>query len=182
MYSHKFLLDELIIRPYQSSDIPSLYSAVTESKTHLAQFMSWCDANYSIEDATSWVMSRDEAWNSRVDFSFVILNKAEDTVLGGVGINFINWVHRIGNLGYWVRQSELGKNIASRATKAIIEFGFHDLNLQRLEIVVALENLASQKVAQKLKAQQEGILRKRLNLHDTNIDAIMYSLVSNGLE
>lgn len=50
-------------------------------------------------------------------------------------------------------------------------------NLIRLEILIAVGNTASQRVAEKVGAVREGILRKRLVLHDEAHDAVMFSLV-----
>jgi len=50
-------------------------------------------------------------------------------------------------------------------------------NLIRLEILIAVGNIASQRVAEKAGAVREGTLRKRLLLHDEPHDAVMFSLI-----
>ena len=49
--------------------------------------------------------------------------------------------------------------------------------LLRLEIVCAVGNQRSQRVAARAGALREGILRHRLLLHDQPVDAVVYSLV-----
>jgi RimJ/RimL family protein N-acetyltransferase len=49
--------------------------------------------------------------------------------------------------------------------------------LNRIEILVAVDNLASQRVAAKVGAVREGILRNRLLLHGKIHDAVMFSLI-----
>ncbi|HYE66449.1 MAG TPA: GNAT family protein, partial [Pyrinomonadaceae bacterium] len=61
-------------------------------------------------------------------------------------------------------------------------FGLEELGLQRIEIVVAVDNWASQRVAEKVGATREGILRKRLLIHGRPQDALMYSLVAEDLD
>ncbi len=56
--------------------------------------------------------------------------------LGGVGINQINALHGIGNLGYWVRSSRVGEGIASAAALLVARFGLVAGGLVRIEIVV----------------------------------------------
>ena len=51
------------------------------------------------------------------------------------------------------------------------------MGLQRLEIVVRKENLSRQKVAEKLGAVQQGLLRNRLHINDSACDAYMYSVI-----
>jgi RimJ/RimL family protein N-acetyltransferase len=102
-------------------------------------------------------------------------------LLGGVGLNFINRVHQFANLGYWTRTSASGKGIASQAARLVALFGLEQLGLQRIEIVAALPNLASQRVAEKIGAVREGVLRKRLRIRGEAEDAILFSLVREDL-
>ena len=80
-------------------------------------------------------------------------------------------------LGYWVRTSRLRQGIATRTTLLLARFGFEQVNLNRIEIVAALENRASQGVAKKVGATREGILRHRLLLHGHAHDAVLFSLI-----
>ncbi len=57
------------------------------------------------------------------------------------------------------------------------DFGLEDLGLNRVEIVVAPGNEASQRVAQAAGALYEGILHQRLRVGETVYDAEMYALL-----
>ncbi|MEK6223196.1 MAG: GNAT family N-acetyltransferase, partial [Chloroflexota bacterium] len=83
------------------------------------------------------------------------------------------------NLGYQVRTSRLGEGIATEAAKLVVRYGFEKLMFQRIEIVVRIDNVSSQKVAEKLGAVREGLLRNRLQINGTPWDAYMYSLIPN---
>ena len=100
-----------------------------------------------------------------------------DEFLGGCGVNQVNSIHRFANLGYWVRSSATGRGVARAAVRETAEFVFQNTDLIRLEIVCAVENRRSQRVAEALGAVREGILRSRLLLHGQAVDAVMYSLV-----
>ena len=82
---------------------------------------------------------------------------------------------------YWVRTRHIGRGIAPAAVKLLARFAFDQLSLNRVEIVVALENAKSRRVAEKVGARQEGILRKRIAVRGTVHDAVMYSLVAEDL-
>lgn len=60
-------------------------------------------------------------------------------------------------------------------------FGFQELKLFRIEIVVRLDNRASLRVAEKTGAVREGILRDRLLAHGKSHDAVMFSLLPGEL-
>jgi RimJ/RimL family protein N-acetyltransferase len=104
-----------------------------------------------------------------------------DDFLGGVGVNFINRIHQFGNLGYWVRTSATGKGVASRSSRLVARFALEELGLNRIEIVAAVSNIASQRVAEKMGAVREAVLRNRLLMRGVPQDAVMFSLVHEDL-
>jgi RimJ/RimL family protein N-acetyltransferase len=67
--------------------------------------------------------------------------------------------------------------VATEAVRQVAHFAFRDTDLQRLEIVCAVGNEPSQRVAERAGAVREGVLRHRLLLHGQPVDAVMYSLV-----
>jgi hypothetical protein len=82
----------------------------------------------------------------------------------------------LANLGYWVRTSATGHGVATRAARLVAQFGIEKIGLLRVEIVVAIGNIASMRVAEKAGAKREGILRNRLVGRDKVLDAVMHSL------
>ena len=110
----------------------------------------------------------------------------EDTAtghfLGGAGLNHVNRVHRFVNLGYWVRTDQTGRGVATAAAQLAARYAIEELGFVRVEIVVEVENLASQRVADKTGARREGLLRRRLMNRENPRDAVMYSLVREDLK
>jgi RimJ/RimL family protein N-acetyltransferase len=86
------------------------------------------------------------------------------------------------NLGYWVRTSRTGEGIATKAAKSALRYGFEKLGLHRIEIVVADDNKPSLRIAEKLGAVREGLLRNRLLIQGTSYDAYMHSLIPEDIE
>lgn len=170
---------KILVRPYRASDVPLLYDAVRESIAEVSRWLPWCHEGYTIEDAKTFIMAREEAWQSDREYVFGVFEARSGKYLGGVGLNFINRVHNCANLGYWVRTSEAGRGVASSAARLVARFGLEELGLQRVEILVAVGNLGSHRAAEKAGARLEGaLLRKRLNSHGQPLDARLYSLVS----
>ena len=176
------LTDEhLIVRTYRDDDVPLLFAAVRESIAEVSPWLPWCHENYSIEESREFIKSRIAAAQGDEHYSFAVFSKDDPRLLGGVGLNFINRVHQFGNLGYWVRTSAGGRGVASTAAALVARFGFEQLGLQRIEILAAVPNIASQRVAEKIGAIREGVLRKRLLIRGEPQDAILFSLVREDL-
>lgn len=170
--------DIVKIRRYCADDIPLLFEAARESVNEMFAWVSWCHPNYTLEESQSFVLSNETAWNQKTGFAFAVLDVNSGSFLGGVGLNQINRKNNFANLGYWVRSSQTGRGVATAATLLAAEFGFEDLGLNRIEILTAIENAASGRVAEKAGAKKEGILRSRILLNNRPQDAIMYSLIT----
>ncbi len=85
------------------------------------------------------------------------------------------------NLGYWVRTARTGRGIATAVVLLLADFGFKELKLNRIEIMVDIENKRSQRVAEKTGAVREGILRNRLIIHNKVRDVVLFSLIPKDI-
>jgi ribosomal-protein-serine acetyltransferase len=173
--------DKILLRAFRAEDINALYEAARESINEVSPWLPWCHANYSIEEAESFIMSRAESEKNEDEYSFAVVDAETGMFLGGVGLNQVNRIHLLCNLGYWVRTSCTRRGVASSAARMAARFGLEELKLQRIEIVIAVGNHASQRVAEKAGAVREGELRKRLFSNGRAQDAVMYSLIAEDL-
>ena len=166
---------QVTIRPCRLLDADALTEAARESTREVFPWMEWCLPGFSHDEAERFLRTQEEAWASRSEFSLSILQN--ETLLGICSLNQINPGHRFANLGYWVRTSATGRGVATAAVSQLVEFARRETDLVRLEIVVAVGNAASARVAEKAGAALEGTLRARLILHGVPTDALMYGIV-----
>ncbi len=143
--------------------------------------MPWCHSEYSPEESKTWIESRAEAWEEGTEYDFAITDSGNGFFLGGCGLNRFDHANRTANIGYWVRTRRTKGGVASAAAQLLARFGLGELGLTRIEIVVAVGNKASQRVAEKAGARQEGILRNRLVIRDRVYDAVMFSLIPQDI-
>ena len=167
----------LSLRPYRKSDVYHVYEAVLESINELSAWMHWSHPDYSIQEARRWVESRAEAWDKETDYNFAMIDLENGVFLGGCGIIRVHRQFGFAELGYWVRTRRTRQGIATAAANLLIQFGFNQLKLNRIEIVVATGNKASRRVAEKVGATREGVLRNRFVIQDKVYDAVMFSLI-----
>lgn len=160
----------LTLRSPEAPDAPAVADAARSSYAELGPWMPWASPDYDNDDAMFWI-------NNRTETGFVILD-SDSSVVGTCGLNEFDHLHQRANLGYWVRTSHAGRGIATAATKIVARYGLTELGLQRLEVVMAVENPASRRVAERAGATYEGVLRNRLRLHDVAHDAHSFSITS----
>ncbi len=177
----KLISGSVLLRPCRPSDAVQIYEAVRESISELSLWMPWCHVDYSLEEAKSWVKSRPKAWRNGLEYEFVIIDSNDGSYLGNCGLSRNSSEHPFANLGYWIRTSRTNQGIATKAVLSLARFGISDLELERVEITVAPGNKASQRVAEKVGAIREGVLRNRLVIRDGVCDALIFSLIPQDL-
>ena len=171
----------VLLRPYQISDVDAIYEAVRESIAELSVWMPWCHADYSVEESRTWIESQTEKWENRISYNFAIIDPGDNHFLGGCGLANKDKPLGIAELGYWVRTSRTKQNVATTAALLLTRFGFNELKLNRIEIVISVDNKASQRVAEKTGAVPEGVLRNRLIIDGSPSDAVMFSLIPQDI-
>ena len=89
---------------------------------------------------------------------------------------------RTGHIGYWCAPETRGRGVTTRALRLLCKHALEDLGLQRLELITDPDNGASQRVAEKVGFQREGVLRSHL-LHPDGRrrDSVMFSLLPGEL-
>jgi RimJ/RimL family protein N-acetyltransferase len=175
-----FDLGDVVARPYREADAAGLLRAVRESVNSVGRWLPWCTADYGEQHAVDWIRHCGDRWTSGEEFTFAIVD-ARGEFLGAVGLNHRNREHNFASIGYWIRESARGRALASRVAREVIRFGFDRVRLPRIEIVAAVENVASRRTAERTGARLEGIQRNRLRVREGAVDAAMYAIVPSDL-
>jgi ribosomal-protein-serine acetyltransferase len=171
----------ILLRPYRAPDALALYQAVDESRSELGQWLSWVHPDYTLQDSVQFLDTRNAALANEEEYGFAIFERGSGRLVGGCGINQIEKAALRANLGYWMRSSATRRGYATQAVRLLARWAFEKLSLERIEIVAALGNLASQRVATKAGATREGVARRRLRVHGVQHDAVVFSLIPDDL-
>jgi len=168
--------DEFVIRPFEPGDASQFVAAVQESGTTLGPTMPWWKPDYSVKEASEFFASCAEAIKAGKAYDVGIFQPDGSSFIGGISVNRIDPDYRIGNVGYWVRESMQNRGLCTKAAEAIIEFGLNTLGLVRLEIVIMADNAASRRVAEKVGATLECIAKNRIMHKGVPLPAAVYSV------
>jgi RimJ/RimL family protein N-acetyltransferase len=85
-------------------------------------------------------------------------------------------------MGYWIAAPDRGHGVCSRALRLLSRHALDDLEVQRVDLITDPDNIASQRVAEKVGFQREGVLRAHLRHPDGRVrDSVMFSLLPGEL-
>jgi [ribosomal protein S5]-alanine N-acetyltransferase len=127
---------------------------------------------YTEDDAREFIASTEES-------AFAILDRSSGELLGGIGARTFDMA--IVDIGYWVKADARGRGVATRALVLVARFAFDELGAGRVQLTTELDNLASQRVAEKAGFSREGVLRSYLDFKGRRRDAVMFSLLAEDL-
>ncbi len=155
----------------------TLYEAVNKNRAHLSVFLPWVAKMQSVNDFKEYINNCELLHQQGKEVSFVIiLNGAP---VGRIGLHHIDVLNKNAAIGYWLTKDAEGKGIISKSCKAIIDYGFRELALHRIELKAATHNLRSRAIPKKFGFTQEGILRQAEWVNNEYLDNVLYSLLSN---
>ena len=115
-------------------------------------------------------------WQQQSEYHFVITDAITGSILGGCGLDEVNWVNQTANLGYWVRTSRTRQGVATAASRLLARFGFEKLQLKRIDVVTSIENVPSVRVIEKLNPSEKKRVKDNSPLNDGTPNTIVFSL------
>lgn len=169
--------ERLRLRVPRRRDLVPLDEAIRETLPDLVRWLPWAHAAHGRSDTRAYLRDARAARLRRTALELVIEDRADETLLGVISVHRIDWARRCAGIGYWVRRAAWGKQVATEAGAALVEYALRELELHRLEAHVAPGNRASQRVVEKIGFEREGIAREFEYIDGEYVDHIQYSIL-----
>jgi RimJ/RimL family protein N-acetyltransferase len=165
------------LRPWRDSDIPALVDVCRDP-----EIVRWTrvPASYGETDARLFMLERHDGLHAGTRAPFAIVSSDAGRLLGSVSLMRFAWEHRRCEVGYFVGREARGAGHATRSVRLICDWGFDALGLERIELLAATGNLASQRVAERSGFTREAVLRSYLVGKAGREDAVMFGLLADG--
>lgn len=109
---------------------------------------------------------------------FQVIDKETGIVMGMCG--FHNWyaVHNRAEVGYHLSSDDYKqKGYMTEALGAVLHYGFNQMELNRIEALIAPENIASRRLLERYGFTREGLLRQHYYIDGIHEDSAIYGLL-----
>lgn len=167
--------EHLIIRKLALTDAKDCFAITSDPR--VLKMMAALPIHKTLEDVEQYLTDIIAHYEQDKPEWWAIVEKTSDKVIGFCGFVDYKVRFRRVELGYMFAYNFWGKGYATEACKAIINFGFSQMNLNRIEATVDPENISSVRVLEKLGMQYEGLLQKRVICDGEPCDRRMYGLL-----
>ncbi len=100
-----------------------------------------------------------------------------DEYLGTISLKNIDLKNMNAEYAISIREKARGKNISKAATEMLIDYGFQELNLNRIYLCVLSTNKRAKRFYEKMNFQYEGTFKKHLKVSGEFVDLLWFGLV-----
>jgi RimJ/RimL family protein N-acetyltransferase len=165
------------LRPWRDSDVDTLVAACQDP-----EIVRWTrvPTPYGKADARAYLLARYDATFAGLSAPFAIVAADGGDLLGSISLMRFAWEHLRGEVGYWLAADARGQGHATRAVRLICEWGFVHLGLERIDLLAATGNRASQTVAERAGFTREAVLRSYMLGNYERQDMVAFGLVKQA--
>ena len=164
------------LRPWRDDDADDLVELCRDP-----EIARWTrvPAAYGPADARAYLMSRYESTHAGLSAPFAITETDGGALVGSISLMRFHWAHRRGEVGYWLGARARGRGHATRAVGLVCAWGFRALALERIDLLAATGNPASQRVAQRAGFTREAALRSYMQGTAERLDMVCFGLLAS---
>ncbi len=165
----------LVLRMPRMDDAAAIFAGWAQDP-EVTQYLTW-RPHERIEQTQEFVRTCLSAWENQTRFPYMITLKENGEVIGMIDPRIEGT--KVG-IGYGAARAYWGKGYVTEATRVVIDWAFQQPSIFRVYATTDVENIASQRVLEKVGMQREGILRKFIlhpNISDQPRDSYMYAIV-----
>jgi ribosomal-protein-alanine N-acetyltransferase len=166
--------DQLLLRRMNTDDAQDLFEYASDPK--VAMYTTW-QAHQSIEDSVAFLRFVMGQYDREEIATWGVVHKGAQKLIGTCG--FITWLshHARAEIAYALSRKYWGQGLMTEAVRAVVSFGFRTMQLNRIQAVCEVENVASARVMEKVGMVFEGILREYMYSKQHYRNLKMYSIL-----
>lgn len=148
----------LLLRPFTLADAPD----VQRLAGHRDIASTTLNVPHPYEDgiAEQWISGHQECRERGESVDWAITLRTSGALIGAISLLDISRRHASAELGYWIGRPYWGQGYCTEAARAVVDYGFRVLGLNRIHASHFTRNPASGRVLQKIGMTHEGHRRQ----------------------
>lgn len=164
----------LSLRPLTDDDADALYEL--HSNAHVLRYWDsppWTERSRADRFLATCRELADDGTGARLALD----RRSDGTFLGWCGLSRWNPDFRSASLGYCLGEAAWGHGYATEGARALLQWAFDTLDLNRVQAEADTRNTASGRVLEKLGFRREGTLREDCVVNGVVSDSWVYGLL-----
>ncbi|MEO8422818.1 MAG: GNAT family N-acetyltransferase [Actinomycetota bacterium] len=167
--------DRAVVRTLTLDDTEVVFRAVDQNRDRLRPYMPWERTTLSPRDVRAFI-ERSLASPTDLDANGIWVG---EEFAGTVGLR-VDTEMNSGEIGYWIVGAFEGQGLVTKVCRLLLDHGFREQKLHRIEIHAAADNLRSRAVAERLGFTHEATTRDgHRKYDDVYVDQVVYGMLEH---
>jgi len=137
------------LKEITESDAKKLFNLVETDRKYLREWLPWVDGTKQTSDSLDFIKFATEQNKSGKGLTLGVWLD-ENNLIGTA--SFVSIENGAAEMGYWISSAHQGKGIITQSCRALMEYGFLTLKLNKIFMRCVDENVKSKKIIHKLSA------------------------------
>lgn len=170
----------IVLRAPALADHAAWLSLRSESRGHLTRWEpDWTDKDVSFDAFRSRIRAQERLSRSGAAYSFFTCIKETGALIGGVTLSDVRYqASHSATLGYWIGGPYLRQGYGLASVRAVLDYSFGQLRLNRVEAACQPGNVASRALLGKAGFREEGLARDFLFINGAWRDHLLFALTA----
>ncbi|WP_433943167.1 GNAT family N-acetyltransferase [Paenibacillus sp. SN-8-1] len=174
----KHVIDEgLSLKLLGIRDAARLFELTNQDRDMLDEWLPWVKYTHKVGDSEDFIQSQLDIFARGIGISCSIVYQGE--IAGCISVMDINQANRTASIGYWLGSAYQGKGLMTKSCKAMIDYAFGELGLNRIEIRAGVGNQKSRSIPERLGFTEEGVIRQAELNGKRYIDHVVYGILAS---
>ena len=153
--------DRLILRGMRVSDAEDMY--VYAKRPSVTQYLTW-NPHTDPAETREYLTYVGQRYRTGDFYDWAVVDKESGRMIGTCGFTSFNCPHDCAEIGYVLNPDYQGRGLATEAVRRVLEFGFDELGLHRIEAHFMEGNNASRRLMERVGMTFEGYARESMRI------------------
>ena len=168
----------LELQAFRDDMASDIFDQVCRNRAHLGQWLAWVPHTQQVSDSLAFLQLAQQQTEADGVFRGAIV--LDGRLVGTIGYHDRSRANRSASIGYWLAKDATGRGVVTRSVHRLVQHGFEDLDLHRIEIRAAVGNEKSWHVAERVGFKREGCLRDVALVNGQFQSHYVYSVLRSG--
>lgn len=153
--------DRLILRGMRVSDAEDMFEYAR--RPSVTQYLTW-NPHTDPDETREYLTYVGQRYRTGDFYDWAVVDRESGHMIGTCGFTSFNCPHDTAEIGYVLNPAYQGKGLATDAVRRVLDFGFDELGLHRIEAHFIEGNDASRRLMERVGMTFEGYARESMRI------------------
>lgn len=165
--------EDILLKEVGLEDIEAIFNTIDNDREYLEKWLPFVELTQEIAFTRQFVENYLDSDKTDITCAIYYQNQ----FVGIIGLKDTDQDNKKTEMGYWLSEKFQHKGIMTLSCKALIDYAFDEMGMNRIQLKAASGNLKSQQIAERLGFKREGIERDG-ELHSRGfVDLVIFGLL-----